>query len=492
MNATACAPSLPTSPWHSIDWTRAEAVVKRLQMRIAQAVREGRWNKAKALQRLLTRSFYGKALAVRRVTDNRGKNTPGIDKITWTSATAKWKAIGSLQTHGYRAKPLRRVYIPKANGKQRPLGIPTMKDRAMQALYLLALEPIAETTADSNSYGFRPERCTADAISACFNMFAQKKAVQWVLEADIQGCFDNIHHAWLLEHIPLDKSILRQWLKAGYVETGRWQPTDAGTAQGGCISPTLANMALDGLQQAIESRFQKPGRKEPRFRVIRYADDFVVTGPSAMALEQEAKPVVEAFLKARGLVLSPEKTRITHIDQGFDFLGQNVRKYGGKLLIKPAKKNRQAFLNDIRQTVHALRQAKTETVIEALNPKIRGWANYHRHIVAKNAYRQVDHVIFALLRRWAIRRHPNKSAAWALRKYFRNVGTRQWVFSVSIKRKDGRTQLKSLQLATDVAIQRHIKIRSKTHPFDPAFSAYFQQRRLRKSKRLPTSQTGSL
>lgn len=485
MNATACAPSHPTSPWHSIDWVKAEAAVKRLQMRIAQATRDGRWNKVKALQRLLTRSFYSKALAVRRVTDNRGKNTPGVDKVTWSSAAAKWKAIGLLQTRGYRAKPLRRVYIPKANGKRRPLGIPTMKDRALQALYRLALEPIAETTADPDSYGFRPERCTADAIGTCFNMFAKRKSVQWVLEADIQGCFDNIQHTWLVEHLPLEQHILRQWLKAGYIETGQWQPTQAGTPQGGIISPLLANMTLDGLQYAIESKFRIPSRKEPRCRVIRYADDFIVTGPSALILEQEVKPVVEAFLKARGLALSPEKTRITHIDQGFDFLGQNVRKYGEKLLIKPAKKNRQAFLNDIRQTVRALRQAKTETVIEALNPKIRGWANYHRHIVAKETYRFVDNVIFHLLRRWAIRRHPHKSAAWALRKYFKHVGTRQWVFSVVIPGKNGQKQLKCLKFATDIAIRRHVKIRREAHPFDPAFTEYFQQRQSRKAGKLP-------
>lgn len=477
MNAIACAPPHPASLWNGIDWAKAEATVKRLQMRIAQATWVGRWNKAKALQRLLTRSFYGKALAVRRVTENRGKNTPGVDKVTWSSDTAKGKAVESLRARGYRARPLRRVYIPKANGKRRPLGIPTMKDRAMQALYRLALEPIAETTADADSYGFRPERCTADAIAACFNMLARKKSVQWVLEADIQGCFDNIHHDWLLKHIPLDKTILQQWLKAGYVETGQWRPTQAGTPQGGIISPLLANMALDGLQQAIYFRHG------PRFRVIRYADDFIVTGPSASALEQVAKPLVEAFLKARGLALSPEKTRITHIDQGFDFLGQNVRKYGGKLLIKPALKNRQAFLNDIRQTVRGLRQAKTETVIKALNPKILGWANYHRHIVAKETYCHVDHVIFHILRRWAIRRHPRKSAAWALRKYFQNVGTRHWVFSTLQKDHKGKTRRYSLKLATDVPIRRHIKIRSGAHPFDPAFADYFLQRQSRKTRK---------
>jgi RNA-directed DNA polymerase len=316
--------------------------------------------------------------------------------------------------------------------------------------------------------------------------------LQWVLEADIQGCFDHIRHTWLLEHIPLDKRVLRQWLKAGYIEAGKCYPTHAGTPQGGIISPCLANMALDGLQAEIESRFRIPNRREPRFRVIRYADDFIVTGPSADTLEQDVRPIVEAFLQKRGLALSPEKTRITHIDEGFDFLGQNVRKYGGKLLIKPALKNRRAFLNDIRETVRTLRQAKTETVIDALNPKILGWANYHRHIVAKNAYRFVDNVIFHILRRWAIRRHPKKSTAWALRKYFKSVETRQWVFSTVIRDKDGQGTLKRLRLATDVTIRRHIKIRREAHPFDPAFIPYFQQRQSRKTRRSPTLPTESL
>jgi RNA-directed DNA polymerase len=218
----------------------------------------------------------------------------------------------------------------------------------------------------------------------------------------------------------------------------------------------------------------------------------VVTGPSAAALEQNVKPVLEAFLKARGLTLSPEKTKVTHIDAGFDFLGQNVRKYKGKLLIKPALKNRRAFLDTIRETIRPLRQAKTERMIDALNPKIVGWANYHRHIVAKETYRYVDDVIFHILRRWAIRRHPKKSTAWALRKYFKHVGTRQWVFSAVVKDKDGQRRLKSLRLATDIAIRRHIKIRREAHPFDPAFTDYFQQRQSRKTRGLPASLTGSL
>lgn len=335
MNANACAPSHAASNWQDINWPQIEVAVKRLQMCIAKATREGRRGKVKALQRLLTHSFYGKILAVKRVTENQGKHTPGVDGITWPNAASRWYAIAALQSHGYRAQALRRVYIPKVNWKQRPLGIPTMKDRAMQALYRLALEPIAEVTADPDSYGFRPKRRTADAIEACFIILGKKGAVQWVLEADIQSCFDHIHHPWLLENIPINKKVLRQWFKAGYIEGRELFPTTSGTPQGGVISPLLANITLDGLQREVESHFLN-ARHKPCYRVVRYADDFIVTGASKEGLEQEVLPVVTAFLAERGLELSKDKTQIIHISTGFDFLGQNVRKYHNKLLIKPA------------------------------------------------------------------------------------------------------------------------------------------------------------
>jgi RNA-directed DNA polymerase len=235
-----CASSGKADAWNQIAWLRCERQARRLQARIVKATREGRWGKVKALQRLLTCSFSGKALAVKRVTENQGKRTPGVDSASWTTPVAKLKAIGSLQRRGYKPLPLRRVYIPKANGKQRPLGIPTMKDRAMQALYLLALEPIAETTADPNSYGFRPERSTADALQQCFNVLCRGCSPQWVLEGDIKGCFDHISHDWMLRHVPTDKAALEKWLKAGYLENRTLFPTEAGTPQGGIISPTLA------------------------------------------------------------------------------------------------------------------------------------------------------------------------------------------------------------------------------------------------------------
>ena len=228
-----CAASGPASQWEQIDWSQCERKVRRLQARIVKATQEGRHGKVKALQWLLTHSFYGRALAVKRVTHNKGKNTPGVDGAVWRSPASRYKAIDTLRRRGYQPRPLRRVYIPKTNGKLRPLGIPTMKDRARQALYLQALLPVAETTADLNSYGFRPKRSTADAIEQCFNAVGMRNSARWVLEGDIRGCFDNISHEWMLDHILTDKEVLRKWLQAGFMENRMLFPTEAGTPQGG-------------------------------------------------------------------------------------------------------------------------------------------------------------------------------------------------------------------------------------------------------------------
>ena len=305
MNAAicACAPSGVT--WHSINWADIQRSVRRLQTRIVKATQAGRHNKAKALQWLLTHSFSGKALAVKRVTANKGKNTPGVDKVTWKTPGAKISAIASLKRRDYSPLPLRRVFILKKNGKTRPLGIPAMKCRAMQALHLLALEPIAETTADPNSYGFRPQRSTADAGAQCFIALAKKASAEWVLEADIQGCFDNISHDWMIANIPTDKVILKKWLKAGFVYQNELFPTIAGTPQGGIISPVAANMTLDGLEAMLAEKFPHAKRAGLKMNMVRYADDFIVTGLSKEWLEQEVKPAVVEFLAARGLVLSP-------------------------------------------------------------------------------------------------------------------------------------------------------------------------------------------
>jgi RNA-directed DNA polymerase len=270
------APSVCEVAWHEIDWAKAHRTVRRLQMRIAKAVREGRWGKVKSLQWLLTHSYYGKAIAVKRVTENQGKKTPGVDRETWDTPESKAKAVLSLKRKGYQPQPLRRMYIPKTNGKMRPLGIPTMKDRAMQALHRLALEPIAETMADPNSYGFRSERASRDAAEQCFTTLATKKSAQWVMDADISGCFDNISHDWLLANILMDKAILRKWLKSGFVWKGQMLPTELGTPQGGIISPTLANITLDGMERRLNERFgvnKSQHTNKSRINLIRYADD---------------------------------------------------------------------------------------------------------------------------------------------------------------------------------------------------------------------------
>lgn len=320
--------------WDAISWPNVRKKVMRLQMRIAKATREGKHRKANSLSWILTHSYYAKLLAVRRVTTNKGKNTAGVDGVIWKTSAQKVAAIAALNRHGYKPMPLRRHYIPKKNGKKRPLGIPTMRDRATQALYALALKPIAETRGDPNSYGFRDGRSCHDAIQQVFNALAKLYSAQWILEGDIKSCFDEINHAWLLENIPMDKKILKAWLEAGYVEEGQRFPTKEGTPQGGIISPLLANMTLDGLEKTI---YGPNKRNRQLVNVIRFADDFVATGRTKELLENEALPATKRFLYPRGLKLSDVKTLITNIDDGFDFLGFHVRKYNGKLLIRPAK-----------------------------------------------------------------------------------------------------------------------------------------------------------
>ena len=328
MNGKMCATSDIAKAWNSIDWNKAEAYVKKLQMRIVKAHQQGRTGRVKFLQWLLTHSFYGRALAVKRVTSNKGRKTAGVDNVLWSTPKLKYEAIFKLNRRGYKPLPLKRKYIKKKNGKKRPLGIPCMEDRAMQTLYKFALEPIAEITADPNSYGFRAKRCVQDAIEQCFTCLGKGKSPKWVLEGDIRGCFDNISHEWILENIPMDKDILRKWLKCGYIETGKLFPTDTGSPQGSPISPTICNMVLDGLERELKKQYHKKtinGKPySPKVNFIRYADDFIVTGADRGILETGVLPIIREFLSERGLELSDEKTVVTHIEDGFDFLGSNI------------------------------------------------------------------------------------------------------------------------------------------------------------------------
>jgi RNA-directed DNA polymerase len=461
--------------WYDIDFKRAYRNVRRLQARIVKATQEGRWNKVRALQHLLTHSYSAKVLAVKRVTENDGKRTPGVDGQVWDTPQKKAKAVHTLQWRGYRPQPLRRIYIPKNSdkSKKRPLSIPTMKDRAMQALYLMALDPVAETLADPNSYGFRKERSPADAIQQCYTILARKDGASWILEGDIRACFDTICHNWLLANIPMHKAILNKWLKAGYIEQSALHPTEEGVPQGGIVSPVIANLTLDGLETMQWERYPKGTRRarDAKVHLVRFADDWVITGSSKELLECEIKPLVEEFLRERGLELSHEKTHITHIDNGFDFLGQNIRKYNGKLLIKPAQKSVKRLLNQVRETIKANRHVSAGLLIARLNPIIRGWTQYHRHVVSKHTFSKIDHAIFQAVWRWAKRRHPNKGKWWVKQKYFRMIGDRDWVFYGELDGKEFR-----LFLAASVQIKRHTKIKGEANPYDPEWELYFEER----------------
>ncbi|MCS3924951.1 group II intron reverse transcriptase/maturase, partial [Methanosalsum natronophilum] len=380
--------------WEHINWKSVEHNVNKLQTRIVKAVRQHKWHLVKRLQYLLTHSFSAKLLAVKRVTQNKGKRTAGIDGEKWTTPNSKMKAVLKLSDKKYKAKPLRRMYISKhGTKKKRPLSIPTMYDRAMQSLYSFALNPIAETTADTRSFGFRKNRSAQDARSQLFLCLSKRKSAQWILEGDIKGCFDNINHKWLSNNIPLDKSILNQFLKAGFVYNRHLNPTKAGTAQGGIISPTLANMTLDGIEDAIASKYhttKKETIRKTRYNphkvnFVRYADDFIVTADSE-EVARDIADIIRLFLEERGLELSLAKTLITHIDTGFDFLGWNFRKYNGKLLIKPSYKSIATITKNISNVIKNGKALPQYSLIKILNPIIVGWREYHRSAVSKETF----------------------------------------------------------------------------------------------------------
>ncbi len=467
--------------WEGFNLNRAQRNVRRLQARIVKAFQKGQFNKVKVLQGLLVRSLGARILAVKRVTSSRGARTPGIDGQRWISPTSKMAGALSLRKRGYKAQPLRRVNIAKPGSKKtRPLGIPTIRDRAMQALYLMALEPVSETDADPNSYGFRKHRSTHDALEQTFNVLARRTSATWVLDADIKGCFDNISHDWMLQNIPMDQTILRQWLKCGYVEAkGPLFPTTNGTPQGGIASPCLCNMVLDGLENVVKTA-AKSGRQ---INFVRYADDFIVTARHRSDLEKTILPAINQWLKERGLILSEEKTHIRHIREGFDFLGENIRKYpDGKLRLTPSKKNVHAFLSKVRDTTRGCRGHNLGVVIDKLNPMIRGWANYHRHGVPLKRYTYVDHHIYQAVMRFLKRSHPNKSTKWIRSTYYRrdpsHPSRTTFSFRCNETKRDGTTITKAKFLKAAATTKRvlYLKIRGHANPFDPKDRSYFNKR----------------
>lgn len=458
--------------WKSIGWIKVNKEVRQLQMRIAKAVSEGKMNRVRSLQWILSHSFSAKLLAVKRVTSRKGAKTAGVDNIIWNTPAKKVRGALSLRRRGYKAMPLRRVLIPKRNGKKRPLGIPTLKDRAMQALYLLALEPVSETTADTNSYGFRPYRACRDAIAQCFCALGKKDSPKWVLDADIKACFDWINHEWLIANIPIDKKILKQWLKCGFVQNKKLFPTRDGAPQGGVISPTLANMTLDGLEYAVRNT---PCKRKNKVNFIRYADDFIITASSKEHLEETILPIVKSFLSERGLAVSEEKTCIVNIEQGFDFLGQNIRKYNNKLIIQPTKDSIKSCQVKLKSIIQKARGWNAETLIKKLNPIIRGWANYHRNVQASKAFRHLNEILYKSMCKWAKYCNSRKTYKWIYNHFFA-ISSKSRFSCITVDSK-GKQKLLELISPRDIKLVRYIKIKANSNPFLLEFSDYFKMRR---------------
>jgi RNA-directed DNA polymerase len=455
-----------TTQWNAINWQEVEGYVFKLQVKIYEATKEGRLQAVKDLQKTLIKSWRGRLLAVRKVTqDNRGKRTAGIDGKSKLSNAERITLAENLKPNG-KAKPAKRIYIPKANGKLRPLGIPTMEDRAKQALLKLALEPEWEAKFEPNSYGFRPARSCHDAMKAVYQ--AVKDGNKYILDADITGCFDNINQEKLLEKIKGLKQVRQQtraWLKAGVIDwnSHEFQEINKGTPQGGVISPLLANIALHGMETEIKELLYANGYRTYYWNntrgkldvnskknclealgIIRYADDFIVTNESKEVIEQ-AKILIEQWLAERGLELNQEKTKIVNIKDGFNFLGFKVRKYevgkhradkdrkhqytGETIFIEPSKDSYRKHYRKLAEIIDKHKASNVKDLIKELTPVIRGWCNYYQYCSGSRVFKRMEHLLFLRLKRWATRRHSNKGVEWCIRKYFMNHNkTEKWRF----------------------------------------------------------------
>lgn len=502
-----------TVVWNKINWKKIQRMVFKLQKRIHKAAQRGDVKAMRRLQKTLMKSWHAKLLATRQVTqDNQGKKTAGVDGVKSLGYAQRLELTGKLGTKGL-VKPTRRVWIPKpGTDEKRPLGIPTMADRANQALAKLALEPQWEARFEPNSYGFRPGRAAQDAIEAIFLAIHCKG--KYVLDADISKCFDNIDHQKLLSKLntyPSMKRMIRNWLKAGFMDGQDIFPTQAGTPQGGVISPLLANIALHGMEEVIKEYANTLptrrgyGKKQNRnaLSLIRYADDFVIIHEDINVV-LGAKSVIEGFLKDIGLELKPSKTRICHTFEeyegekpGFDFLGFNIRQFpandgtsarkpngktlGFQTIIQPSKKAVQRHYKAISDIIDSYKAAPQKVLIQKLNPIIQGWANYYSGACSTDVFRDLNHKIYIKLTSWARYRHPNKGAKWVVEKYWTKIGGDKWVFGYINPDTDERYILSK---HTWTKIVRHIKVKGEASPFNGDF--VYWGSRTGKSKEIPS------
>ena len=469
--------------WKNINWKKAEADLATLQYEILKAHRKGDAKLVSRTQDTLVRSFAARCIAVRKVTSNRGGNTPGIDGETYSKEKDKFLIVKTVKDlKNYKADPVRRVYIPRPDGKKRPLGIPTIKDRVVQTLYLFALDPIAEEQADKRSYGFRTYHGVHDCVTylnlVCSSYTATRR---YVLDADIEQFFPTVSHQWLLDNIPLNKRILKEFLQAGFCEDLKFHVTSEGFPQGSPISPALANMSLNGLQNWLGDEFL----------FVRYADDFLVLGKNEQDLKSKALTKIREFLEPRGLKLNLEKTKIRNFSQGFDYLSFNFREYPdstrvkgtkrGIFLIKPSPKNVSRFKRELSKVVKEHRKLPINILIQVLNRKLRGWAEHYRTVTSQKTFSSISYHLWKICYRMLRKRHRTRNAKWIYDKYFTKVEENKWILC-SKSNHDGKEKIDiTLFQIAYVEIKRH-SLCSSINPYDPENYDYFRSRIVNKAR----------